>query len=146
VFLGPSGPVGQGSVLPIIEHAAKYLIKMLYKAQTQGIKAVSPKRQAILDFVEHTDEFMKRTAWATHCQSWMKNGKIDGPVVALHPGSRIHWFQMLSDPRYEDWDWEPFNSNRFAYLGNGFSVKETDGKDLTWYFDNPEEGYEHISY
>jgi hypothetical protein len=133
-------------VLPIAEHATKYFIKMLYKAQTQGIKAVSPKREAIRDFIEHTEEFMKRTAWSTSCRSWFKNGRVDGPVTALHPGSRIHWFQMLNDPRYEDWDWETFNGNRFAYLGNGFGVKESEGRDLTWYFDNPEEGYEHVSY
>jgi hypothetical protein len=119
---------------------------MLYKAQMQGIKAVSPKREAIRDFIEHSEEFMKQTAWSTPCRSWFKNGSVDGPVTALHPGSRIHWFQMLNDPRYEDWDWETFSGNRFGYLGNGFGVKESEGRDLTWYFDNPEEGYEHVSY
>lgn len=46
VFLGPNAPVGHGSVLPIIEHATKYIIKMMKKIQYQNIKAVSPSISA----------------------------------------------------------------------------------------------------
>lgn len=146
MFLGPSSPIGHGSVLPIIEHVTKYIIQMLFKCQTQGIRSVSPKQEAVDDFAEHIDEFMQRTAWTTHCRSWFKNGKIDGPVIALHPGSRIHWFHMLDRPRFEDYHWKTDNKNRFAYLGNGFSTREAKGKDSTYYFDDPEEGYENIKY
>lgn len=106
VFLGPNAPIGHGSVLPIVEHSAKYIIRMLHKCQMQGIKSVDAKVEAVKDFEEHIETFMPRTAWSTHCRSWFKNGKIDGPVVALHPGSRIHWFHMLEEPRYEDFNWE----------------------------------------
>lgn len=146
VFLGPNAPIGHGSVLPIVEHAAKYIIQMLYKCQTEGIKSVAPKQEAVADFAEHIAIFMKRTAWSTHCRSWFKNGKVDGPVVALHPGSRIHWFHMLEKPRFEDFDWQTFGKNRFAYLGNGFSTKENPGRDTPYYFDNPYEGYRSIAY
>ncbi|EXJ60795.1 hypothetical protein A1O7_04948 [Cladophialophora yegresii CBS 114405] len=146
MFLGPNAPIGHGSVLPIIEHSAKYIIRMLHKCQMQGIKSVEPKMEAVKDFDEHIQAFMPRTAWSTKCRSWFKNGKIDGPVVALHPGSRVHWFQMLEEPRYEDFNWETFSTNRFAYLGNGFSMKEAPGRDTTYYFDNPDQGYEAITY
>ncbi|OAL44229.1 cyclohexanone monooxygenase [Pyrenochaeta sp. DS3sAY3a] len=141
MYLGPNAPVGHGSVLPIIEHVTKYLINFMKKIQTQHIKAVAPKEKAITEFVTHTTEFMKRTAWATHCRSWFKNGTIDGPIWALHPGSRIHWFHMLTEPRYEDWEFTYKSTNRFQYLGNGFSTKELPGQDTTRYFDFPEEGY-----
>ena len=141
VFLGPNSPVGHGSVLPIIEHNTKYFINFMKKIQTQGIKSVAPKATAIRDFNIHTTEFMKRTAWATPCRSWFKNGTTDGPIVALHPGGRIHWFHMLEDIRYEDWDYTYQTENRFQYLGNGFSTKEMPGKDNAWYFDDPEHGY-----
>ncbi|OBT89187.1 hypothetical protein VE02_01661 [Pseudogymnoascus sp. 03VT05] len=112
-----------------------------------GIKAVVPEPQAIADFTEHIDLFIQRTAWTTHCRSCrFKNGTKDGPVVALHPGSRIHWFHMLDDIRLEDWKWTGWNRNRFGYLGNGFSVKERSGRDLSWYFNAPEAGYETINY
>ncbi|KID76808.1 Flavin monooxygenase-like protein, partial [Metarhizium brunneum ARSEF 3297] len=128
------------------KHAAKYIIQILHKCQTEGIKSVAPKQEAVADFSEHIDIFMKRTAWSTHCRSWFKNGKVDGPVVALHPGSRIHWFHMLEKPRFEDFDWQTFGKNRFAYLGNGFSTKENPGRDTPYYFDNPYEGYRGITY
>lgn len=38
------------------------------------------------------------------CRSWLKNVKVDGPVIALHPGSRVHWFHMLEEPRWEDYE------------------------------------------
>ena len=141
VFLGPNSPVGHGSVLPIIEHVTKYMINFMKKIQTQGIKSVSPSPAAIKDFNAHTERFMKRTAWATPCRSWFKNGTVDGAIVALHPGSRIHWFHMLDQVRSEDWEYTYWTKNRFQYLGNGFSTKEEPGRDTTRYFEFPEEGY-----
>lgn len=142
MFLGPNAPIAQGSVLPIVEHSAKYMTNMMKKCQVQNIKAITPRPEAIRDFNIHTAEFMKRTAWSTRCRSWFKNGMIDGPVTALHPGSRIHWFHMLNEIRYEDWDYTYHSANRFQYLGNGFSTKEAPGKDLTFYFDDPNEGFQ----
>lgn len=141
VFLGPNSPVGHGSVLPIIEHATKYIINMMKKIQTQNIKAIAPLPAAVRDFNEHVAEFMKRTAWATPCRSWFKNGTVDGPIVALHPGSRIHWFHAMQHIRFEDFEYTYCSPNRFQYLGHGFSTKEEPGLDTTWYFDAPEEGY-----
>lgn len=117
---------------------------MIRKCQTQDIKSVVVTQEAVNDFNEHIEVFMKRTAWSTHCRSWFKNGTIDGPIVALHPGSRLHWFHMLDEPRYEDYTWRRFGHNRFSYLGNGFSTKEGDGRDTTFYFDNPERGFEFV--
>ncbi|RDW58681.1 FAD protein [Coleophoma cylindrospora] len=146
MFMGPNSPVGHGSAPPIIEHLTKYMLQMIYKAQLENIKAMSPSPAAIQEFTEHSDIFLTRMAWSSSCRSWFKNGSVDGPVTALHPGSRLHWFKMLEEPRYEDWEWTTWNKNRFAYLGNGFSTKETDGRDLTWYFDSPDAGYERLNY
>ncbi|KAK7902698.1 hypothetical protein LTR67_002344 [Exophiala xenobiotica] len=140
MFLGPNAPIGHGSVLPILEHAAKYMINVMKKAQSQGIKSLVPKSEAVRDFNTHVPVFLERTAWATGCRSWFKNGTVDGPIVALHPGSRIHWFHMLDEPRYEDYEYKYFTDNRFQYLGNGFSTKEEE-EDVAYYFDDPEAGY-----
>jgi hypothetical protein len=146
VFLGPNAPIGHGSVLPIVEHSTKYMIRLMHKCQTERIRSVVVRKEAADDFTAHCDEFMKRTAWSSHCRSWFKNGKIDGPVVALHPGSRIHWFHMLDQPRIEDFIWTSMDRNMFSYLGNGFTTREEEGKDTTYYFDNPDEGFETIKY
>ncbi|OTA70164.1 FAD/NAD(P)-binding domain-containing protein [Hypoxylon sp. EC38] len=139
-FLGPNAPVGHGSIFTIVEHVAKYIIRIILKCQTEGIKAIAPSKEAVADFYQHIETFMPRTAWASNCRSWFKDGKEDGPVVALHPGSRIHFFHMLEKFRGEDWEYVYMNAsgNRFHYLGNGFSLKELDGSDSTWYLDEPD--------
>ncbi|OQV01285.1 hypothetical protein CLAIMM_06668 [Cladophialophora immunda] len=156
MFLGPNSPVGHGSAIPIIEHLTKYMIRMMHKCQVEGYKSFAPSLAAIDEFVQHVDAFMPRMAWADDCRSWFKNGRTSGPVTALWPGSRIHWFEALDvhNIRFEDWEWtrrqeDPATGtapNRWAFLGNGFTRRELDGADLTWYFDRPDDGYERLTY
>ena len=116
---------------------AKYVTRIIRKCQIEGIKAISPSHAAVNEFCQHVDAFMPRTAWAGSCRSWFKNGEKDGPVTALHPGSRIHWFHMLEQFRGEDFEYVYESSNRFWYLGNGMSTREQPGRDSTWYLDRP---------
>jgi hypothetical protein len=126
-------------VFTITENIAKYLTRIIKKCQVEGIKAISPSQAAVDELYEHTQSFMPRTAWTANCVSWFKNGTADGPVTALHPGSRIHIFHMLEEFRGEDWEYLYINRrNRFQYLGNGFSTKEDGGEDSTWYLDEPD--------
>jgi len=137
-FLGPNAPIGHGSVFTLSEHIAKYIAGVIKKCQTEGIKAIAPSQAAADDFFEHIKALMPRTAWAGSCRSWFKDGREDGPVTALHPGSRIHFFHMLERFRGEDFEYVYDNpvQNRFHYLGNGFSARELDeGFDSTWYLD-----------
>jgi hypothetical protein len=70
------------------------------------------------------------------CSSWFKNGNIHGPVIAIWPGSRLHWFEALKEPRYEDMIIEYLGNNRFEYLGNGYTATELDPEgNAVWYFD-----------
>ena len=134
VFCGPNSPFAQGSLLPSIEAIGDYIIKAITKIRNQNIKAMSVSLKVVKDFNVHTRVYMKRTVWADNCRSWFKGGTRDGPVTALHCGSRVHFLDMLADPRWEDYEYEYWNSiNRFDYLGNGFSYKEIDGSDITWY-------------
>jgi hypothetical protein len=133
VFLGPNAPIGHGSVFTITEHVAKYIVNIIRKCQTESIKSIAPTEAALDDFYEHLEIFMPRTAWAGTCRSWFKDGKEKGPVTAVHPGSRIHWFHMLEQFRGEDFEYGYEKRNRFTYLGNGFSTKELGDGDKTWY-------------
>jgi len=139
-FLGPNAPIGHGSVFTLTEHIAKYITGVIKKCQAEGIKAIAPSQAAVEDYFEHITAFMPRTTWAATGRSWFKNNSETGPVTALHPGSRIHFFHMLERFRGEDWEYVYFGAkkNRFAYLGNGFSTKELDPiVDSTWYLDAP---------
>lgn len=121
------------------------MLRIVWKAQTEGYKAVTPSTQAVNDFVQHNDTFHRRTIWGTKCRSWLKGGKEDGKVLT-YPGSRIHNIHSLLNPRYEDWEWEALAINRFAYMGNGTTVLEEEGRDATWYIHDGDCGYEGIFY
>ncbi|VBB72603.1 Putative sterigmatocystin biosynthesis monooxygenase [Podospora comata] len=141
MFLGPNAPIGHGSVFTLSEHIAKYITTIIKKVQTEGIKSIAPSQAAVDDYFEHITHFMPATTWAAPGRSWFKMGREEGPVVALHPGSRIHFFHMLERFRGEDWEyeWDNARGNRFGYLGNGFSTREVGDEkgDLAWYLDEP---------
>lgn len=70
-----------------------------------------------------------------------------GRVVAVWPGSSIHFMEMIANPRWEDFDIKYINvskmiclvtmanrgqSNPFSFMGNGVSQREAKCEDLTY--------------
>lgn len=110
VSLGPSSPVAHGSILPCLDKLSHWIMKIITKMQVEPIRALCPTREAVREFNEHRNSQLATTAWSDHCSSWFKNGTVDGPNVAVHPGSRLHFFEMLDEPRYEDMDIERSNN------------------------------------
>ncbi len=134
-WIGPNGPASHGSILPVIEWHTRYMFKVITHMQRTSIKSLSPKPVAIEDLFIHTHELLKRTAWSSTCSSWFKNGKKHGPVTAIWPGSRLHYFEVMKEPRFEDFDIQ-YLGNRFAYFGNGFTSTELNpDANPVWYFD-----------
>lgn len=131
-FCGPYGPLGHGSFMPLIEAWTRYIFAAITKCQLEDIKSLTPKLAPATQFRQHADLFLKRTAWTSPCRSWFKQGRTDGQA-AIWPGSRLHFLKMLESPRYEDYDIEYWNDNMFAFLGNGFEMREFDGRDITNY-------------
>ncbi|KAF4626164.1 hypothetical protein G7Y89_g11997 [Cudoniella acicularis] len=139
LFIGPNGPASHSSLLPILEWHTRYLFLMTNKLQKENIKSFSPKASATEELFAHTHELMKRLVWSSACNSWFKMGKKHGPVTAIYPGSRLHYFEMLKEVRYEDYEIEYRDSgNRWRFMGNGYTMTElsVDG-DPVWYFDDP---------
>jgi hypothetical protein len=131
-FCGPYGPLGHGSFMPLIEQWTKYMFDIITKAQVENIKSFTPRMDISRQFRQHSDLYLQRTAWTSPCRSWFKQGRIDGQA-AVYPGSRLHFLQLLQRPRYEDYDIECWDENIFAFMGNGFEVREFDGRDITNY-------------
>ncbi|ETI26517.1 hypothetical protein G647_03294 [Cladophialophora carrionii CBS 160.54] len=130
---GPYGPLGHGSFLPILETLARYIIQIIDKMQTDRIKALTPRAEAIAQFKQHADLFLQRTAWVSGCSSWFKQGRVDGPLP-MFPGSRLTYLNILEKPRFEHYQIEHCNElNMFEFLGDGFDVREFDGRDLSYY-------------
>ncbi|KAM0751744.1 FAD/NAD-P-binding domain-containing protein [Meredithblackwellia eburnea MCA 4105] len=135
MYFGPFGPTGHGSGAPVIEAYTRYAMKFLKKLQTEGIKTFTVKDKAAADFNEHAALYLKRTAWAGNCSSWFKPGPDVPPV--MFPGNRVLFMEMMHNPRFEDFDYEyekSYVGNRFGYFGNGFTMREEDGRDTTYYY------------
>lgn len=133
MFGGPYGPLGHGSFLPIIETLVQNVLQCIEKMQKDRIKSLTPKPEVVNALKEHADLFLQRTAWTSGCSSWFKQGRIDGPLP-MFPGSRLTYLELLSKPRFEDYNIEYCNSlNMFEFLGNGFDTREFDGRDLSYY-------------
>ena len=118
--------------MPLIERWTQYMFDVISKAQEENIKSFTPRLDLSQQFRQHSDLFLQRTAWTSACRSWFKQGKKDGQA-AIYPGSRLHFLHLLERPRYEDYEIEYWDENRFAFLGNGFDTREFDGRDITHY-------------
>lgn len=42
--------------------------------------------------------------------------------------------EVLTTPRYEDYEITYKSKNLWQWLGNGFSLRDIDGRDTTWYW------------
>lgn len=124
IFLGPNCPIGNGPVLSAIEAQADWMCKWIDRFQVNNIATFAPTEQSVRDFIEYKDWFMKRTVWADQCRSWYKP-RADGPVIALWPGSALHYIEAVKEVRFDDFDVK-YVGNRFAWLGNGYSQTELD--------------------
>ncbi|KAJ4375879.1 hypothetical protein N0V83_001157 [Neocucurbitaria cava] len=131
-FCGPYGPLGHGSFMPLIEQWTDYIFQAITKVQLENIKSLTPKMEVSKQFRQHADLFLQRTAWTSPCRSWFKQGKTDGQA-AIWPGSRLHFLKIMERPRYEDYNIEYWGENMFEFFGNGFEMREFDGRDITNY-------------
>ena len=139
VTSGPNFPLANGCLIPCLERCVHYAFDAVEKIRTQNIKSLSPSTAAVNDFQEHKDSLMKDLVWTSECRSWYKNGEVKGKVWGPWPGSSLHFLELMSVPRWEDWEYEYLNTgNRFEYLGKGKTEREEgDGTDLAWYVSEP---------
>lgn len=66
-----------------------------------------------------------------------KNGNVHGKVWGPWCGSALQFIELLSEPRWEDYQIEYETGNRFQFLGKGKTKIEETGGDLSWYVKEP---------
>ncbi|KAF5981982.1 monooxygenase [Fusarium bulbicola] len=99
----PNTPLAHGSLLAVMSFTVNYIARWIRKISTQNIK------------------------------SWFKKGKADGRVTAMYTGSVIHYKEILDEFRTEDFVFKYTSKNRFQFMGNGLTFRETNDGDLAWY-------------
>lgn len=85
-IVGPGATWSSGTLLPSIETSVEYSVKMMRKIQTEAIKSIDVKQEALDDIYAHFDEFHKTTVWQEECRSWFKDGKVKNRIY-LWPGA-----------------------------------------------------------
>lgn len=75
------GPLGHGSFLTISEVLMKNFLQCIRKMQKERIKSLTPKQSMADALAEHAHLYLQRTAWTGSCNSWFKQGKVDGPAM-----------------------------------------------------------------
>jgi cation diffusion facilitator CzcD-associated flavoprotein CzcO len=79
-IVGPGATWSNGTLIPSIETTIEYAIKCIKKIQTEGIKSMDVKQEALDEIYAHFDEFHKTTVWREECRSWFKDGKIKNRI------------------------------------------------------------------
>lgn len=131
-LIGPSWPIGNGSVMGPLEAVGDYIIKFLQKMQREMISSFEVRQDITDAFNQHVQEYMKDTVWSDSCRSWYKDHE-SGRVNAVWPGSSLHYIEAIEEVRYEDfvlkYEGEGKGGfNPWQYLGNGFTQATLDAK------------------
>ncbi|KAH6988658.1 hypothetical protein EDB80DRAFT_588667 [Ilyonectria destructans] len=133
MMMGPNAAIGTGTLTTMIERTGDYIIKCIRKLQKEGISSMEPKPARVKDFSLVIDEYFKGTVYLDDCSSWYKSkGGRGDRVTGVWPGSALHAMETLRSPRWEDFDYvydgdkAGVESNRLAWLGDGWSVAQVD--------------------
>ncbi|EEH33494.1 sterigmatocystin biosynthesis monooxygenase StcW [Paracoccidioides lutzii Pb01] len=118
-FIGPTWPVENGSVMGPLMEVGNYAIKLINKIQNENIQSLTPRQDITDAFNEHAQEWVKHTVWTDDCRSWYRNNET-GRVNAVYPGSSLHYLELISTPRVEDYTISYVNKmNMWSFLGMG---------------------------
>lgn len=150
-MLGPNSAIGTGSLTHMIQNVGDYIIRCIRKLQKENIAAMVVKEARERDFIEYVDRYFEDTVFSDECRSWYKN-RGTGEVVGLWPGSTLHFVEALRSVRWEDFEYvyvgelegegegsgegkggKKQKVNQLAWLGNGWSIKQIEERDLAWY-------------
>lgn len=136
---GPNGSGRSGTVPHNVEVQLTLYAQILRKAAREGIRTMQPSRAAADDFVQYSDAFWKTTVLSEDCSSWYNSGKPGARIHGLWPGSAALVTILSRNPRWEDWNYEYYHTNRLAwYFGNGSTRRERDLEaDITTYLKDP---------
>jgi hypothetical protein len=104
------------------------------------------KRKAVKAYVAHCEKYFNETVYSDQCRTWMRGCKnYPDRVIAIYPGSYLHFRKVLGNPRWEDFDYKMVDeSDIFAFFGNGMTEQDMDMKGNFSPYMNLEEEYPEL--
>lgn len=100
---GPNGPVGNFSLIEVAEAQFGY-IRQLIEQLRQGVREISPSRDATVEFEAARTAAAQKTVWMTGCRSWYLD---DRGVPATWPWTFDRFREEMAEPRWESFDLVP---------------------------------------
>jgi cation diffusion facilitator CzcD-associated flavoprotein CzcO len=98
---GPTGPVGNMSLITITEHQVDYVIRMLDRMKKRGLIAIAAREEAYRDYNQAMQEAVKRTVWMTGgCTSWYID-KTGTPN--LYPWEPTRYLKSMRNPDFSEY-------------------------------------------
>lgn len=100
LYNGPTGPVGNFSLIDISEAQWGYMDRLIDQLRQGKAKAIAPKPEALATYLAAHSERAKQTVFASGCKSWYLDAN-GTPLV--WPWSYAHFVEMMENPKLEDY-------------------------------------------
>ena len=97
---GPTGPVGNFSLIDIAEAQWKYVDQLIERLRAGNARAVEPTPEAMADYEEKRIAAAKKTIFGSGCTSWYLD---DTGVPASWPWSYQAFVDAMAKPNFEDY-------------------------------------------
>lgn len=102
---GPTGPVGNLSLIMISEHQIDYIISLLDKMGRDGLTSLAPKAEAYQQYNAAMNERVKDTVWVTGgCDSWYID---ESGLPNLYPFPPQQYLRDMKNPQIDEYEIEP---------------------------------------
>jgi cation diffusion facilitator CzcD-associated flavoprotein CzcO len=99
---GPTGPVGNLSLITITEYQVDYVIAMLDRMKAEGLASIAPRKSAFEGYNAAMGEAIQNTIWVTGgCDSWYfdESGKPN-----LYPWIPSRYLKDMHNPVFEEYE------------------------------------------
>lgn len=98
---GPSGPVGNFSLIDVAEAQWGYINQLLEPLREGRLRQIAVKRAAMADYETARIAAAKKTIWASGCSSWYLDAE---GVPATWPWSYAHFREVMAKPDFANFD------------------------------------------
>ncbi|MFV8817954.1 flavin-containing monooxygenase [Haliea sp. E17] len=101
---GPTGPVGNFSLIDIAERQWNYIEQLVSLLREGKYSAVAPTQAALQTYEQKRTEAAKKTVFASGCSSWYLDA--DG-VPQVWPWPYEYFMEVMDKPKLEDYSLTP---------------------------------------
>ena len=98
---GPSGPVGNFSLIDVAEAQWNYIAQLLEPLREGRYQQISVGQAAMDDYEVSRIEAARNTVWASGCSSWYLDAQ---GIPATWPWSYAHFREVMTTPDFAHFD------------------------------------------